>query len=101
MNIFNEKTSAFLDLKGYNNTTMFFNTVTTLWNCISVKSKDAWFKLNNKNRKPFESADDQRLESILQLPQKFKDMDTSKSPYIDRVMCLTQDTSNTFTLNFK
>ena len=94
MNIFNEKTSAFLDLKGYNNTTMFFNTVTTLWNCISVKSKDAWFKLNNKNRKPFESADDQGLESILQLPQKFEDMDTSESPYSGRVMCLTQDASN-------
>ena len=53
-----------------------------------------WFKLNDENRKPFESADDQRLESILQLAEKFNNMDTSKSPCSGRVMCLAQDTSN-------
>ena len=42
----------------------------------------------------FESADDQRSESILQLDAKFKDIDISKSQYSGRVMFLTQNTSN-------
>ena len=69
--------------------------------CINVKSKDAWFKLNEENRKTFESADDQILESMLQLAEKFKDMDTSRSPYSGSVMCLTQDTSNALHLTLK
>ena len=48
LNNFNEKTAAFLDLKGCN---------------------DAWLKLNVKNKKPFESADDERLECILLLAE--------------------------------
>ena len=72
---------------------IFVKAVTTL-NCINVKSKDAWFKINDENGKPFESADDQRLESILLLAEKFKGMDTSKSPYSGRVMCFTQCTSS-------
>ena len=94
MNIFHEKTAAFLDLKSYNDVLIFVKAVTKLWNCINVKSKDAWLKLNDEDRKSFESADDRRLESILQLADNFKDMDTSKSPYSDCVMCLTQDLSN-------
>ena len=93
MNIFNQKTVAFLDFKGCNDIAIFVKAVTTL-NCINVKSKDAWFKINDENGKPFESADDQRLESILLLAEKFKGMDTSKSPYSGRVMCFTQCTSS-------
>ena len=69
-----------LNLKGYNDTAIFVKAITTLYCCINVKSKDAWFKLNDEYRKPFESADDQRLKSILQLPEKFKDTDNSKIP---------------------
>ena len=94
LNIFDEKIAAFLELKGCSDTAIILKAVTTLWNCINIKSRDAWFKLNYENRKPFESAHDQRLESILLLGKKFKDMDTSESPYSGRVMCLTQDTSN-------
>ena len=36
----------------------------------------------------------QRLESILLLAEKCKDVNSSKSSYSGRVMCLTQDTSN-------
>ena len=43
LNILNEKNAAFLDLKDYNDTAIFVKAVTTLWNCISVKSKDVWF----------------------------------------------------------
>ena len=53
LNIFNEKT--FLDLKDWKNTAIFVKAVTFLWN---------WFKLSGKNRKTFESVDDQILESI-------------------------------------
>ena len=35
-----------------------------------------------------------RLETILQVAQKFKEMDASKSQHIGRVMCLTQDSGN-------
>ena len=48
MNIFNEKTAAFLDLKGYNDTAIFVTAITFLWDCINVKSKDAWSKLRLK-----------------------------------------------------
>ena len=61
LNIFNEKTAAFLDLKDCSDTAIFIKAATTLWSCINVKSKDAWFKLNDENRKTFELADDQRL----------------------------------------
>ena len=101
LNIFHEKTAAFLDLKSYNDVLIFVKAVTTLWNYINVKSKDAWLKLNDEDRKSFESTDDQRLESILQLAENFKDMDTSKSPYSDCVMCLTQDLSNVLHLATK
>ena len=47
LHISNEKAAAFLDFKGYNDTAIFVKAVTTLWNCIYVKSKDAWFKLND------------------------------------------------------
>ena len=95
LNIFNRNTAAFLDLKGCKDTAIFVKAVIILWNRINVKSKDAWFKLDDKNRKPFESADDQRLGLILLLAEKFKVIDTPKSPYSGRVMCLTRDTSNT------
>ena len=61
LNIFNEKT--FLDLKDWKNTAIFVKAVTFLWNL---------FKLSGKNRKTFESVDDQILESILLLAEKFK-----------------------------
>ena len=48
LNIFNEKTAAFLDLKGYNDTAIFVKAITFLWDCINVKSKDAWSKLRLK-----------------------------------------------------
>ena len=98
LNIFNRNTAAFLDLKGCKDTPIFVKAVTILWNRINVKSKDAWFKLNDENRKPFESVDDQRLGLILLLAEKFKGIDTSKSPYSGRVMCLTRDTSNALLL---
>ena len=45
LNIFNEEAAAFLNLTCCNNATILVNTVATLWNCINVKSKAAWFKL--------------------------------------------------------
>ena len=80
-------------LNSYDDTAVFVKAVTMLWNCINVKSQNAWFLLNDENRKPFESVDDERFESTLQLAKTFKDMDVSKSRYSGRVMCLTADTS--------
>ena len=85
MNIFNEKIVTFLDLKGYNDTLIFAKAVTTLQNCINLKSKDNWFLLNHgneENGKALESTDDKRLGSILQVAEKFKDMYASKSDIV-------------------
>ena len=48
MEFFNEKTAVFLDLKGCIDQAIFVKAVTTLWNCINVKSKDAWFRLRRE-----------------------------------------------------
>ena len=51
---FNEKAATFLVWKDCNDTAMFVKTViinVKSKNCINVKSKNAWFKLNYKNRK--------------------------------------------------
>ena len=36
LTIYNKNTTAFSDLKGYNDTPIFEKAVTTLWNCIKV-----------------------------------------------------------------
>ena len=92
MNIFNERTVAALESKGFKDTAIFVETVTNLWNCLNVK-KYSGKNLNDKNRYPFESIDDIRFGNILNIALKFKEMDTSLSPYSGRVMCLTTDTS--------
>ena len=69
-------------LKSSSNTAIFVKAATTLWNCINVKSKDPWFKLNDENRKTFEWVDDQRLEFILLLAGNSK------------ISVLLMDTSN-------
>ena len=60
---------------------------------MNVKKKYSGKKLNDKSRYPFESIDDIRFGNILNIALKFKEMDTSLSPYSGRVMCLTTDTS--------
>ena len=82
MNIFNERTVAALESKGFRDTAIFVKTVTNLWNCLNVKKK-----YSGKN------FDDIRFGNILNIALKFKEMDTSLSPYSGRVMCLATDTS--------
>ena len=93
MNIFNEKTVAALELKGFKDTAIFVRAVTNLWNCLNVKKKYTGKNLNDKNRYPFESVDDVRFQNILNIAEKFKEMNTSLTSYSARVMCLTTDTS--------
>ena len=78
----------------YDDTAVFVSAVTKLWNCLNVKSPDASRNLNDPNREPFRLPDDKRFEFLHDMADKFKDMDTSKSQYNKRVMCLTVDTSN-------
>ena len=94
MNVFNEKTVAALENHGFKETATFVRDVTKLWNCLNVKSKDAGRNLNDANREPFKSLEDERYTFIQEMADKFKEMDTSLSQYDARVMCLTGDTSN-------
>ena len=98
MNIFNEKTVAALFLHKLDDTAIFVQAVTKLWNCLNVKSPVAGWNLNDPNREPFRSPDDTRFQFLNQMTNKFSDMDTSKSKYSTRVMCLTVDTSRALVL---
>ena len=53
MNIFNEETVASLFLHKLDDTAIFVQAVTKLWNCLNVKSPDAECNLNDPNREPF------------------------------------------------
>ena len=93
LNVFNEKTSAALRLKGANDTEEFVEMVTKMWNILNVKSKTAAKNLNDPNRAPFENALDDRLVHLKTMATTFKQMDTS-SQRNGRILGLTSDTSN-------
>ena len=101
MNIFNEKTVAELKVQGCNETATFVDHVTKLWNCLNVKSKDAGRNLNDRNREPFKSLEDERYKFISDMADRFKEMDVSLSKYPGRIMCLTVDTSNAIYVTLK
>ena len=94
MDDFNEKTVATSENHGFIETVTFVRDVTKLWNCLNVKSKDAGRNLNDANREPFKSLEDERYTFIQEMADKFKGMDTSPSQYNRRVTCLAVDTSN-------
>ena len=66
-NVFNEKTVAFLELNGYKDTAIFVKAVTELWNCLNDLTKDGGILLNDKNREPFKSIEDERFDKILSI----------------------------------
>ena len=57
-------------------------------------STDAGRNLNDRNREPFRTLEDERYKFINDMADKFKEMDASLSKYSGRIMCLTVDTSN-------
>ena len=92
---------AELTSHGYTDTATFIEHATRLWNCLNVKTTDAGRNLNDSNREPFRSLEDERLKFIDDMTEQFKKMDASLSKYKGRVMCLTVDTSNALHLILK
>ena len=101
VDVFNEKTVVALQLYGHKETATFVDEVTKLWKCINVKSTDAGRNLNDPNREPVRSTDDQRFQFMHDMANKFKTMDASNSKYAKRVMCLTADTSNALVITLE
>ena len=99
LNIFNEKTVGALKLKGYNDTAFFIEKILKMWNIINVKGPDEGRRLNNSDKYPIETCDDDRLKYLLKMGTSLKLMDNSKRGA--RVRGLTGDTANAWhvTLN--
>ena len=91
--MFNEKTSTEVKLRGNVETSMFLDLVTTVWNILNIKHPDAGKNLNDENRMKFEATDDPRLNYLQSIANSFKEMDTANTGYMQRIKCLTSDTS--------
>ena len=92
LKIFNEKTVAALKLRKCDDTALFFEHVTKMWNMLNIKTPHDGTKLNNDDRYPFTSEDDCRFDYLHNIARSFKLMDASQSRY--RITALTADTSN-------
>ena len=92
--MFNEKTVAALKMWGHNSTAEFVHLVVRLWNMMNIGSRGEDTRLNDPDRAAFESADDQRFIFMKKMATMFEKMDTAKTKYDKRVMCLTSQTSN-------
>ena len=53
-----------MELNGYNDTAIFVKAITELWNCLNVNTKDGGILLNDKNREPFKSIEDEGLTRV-------------------------------------
>ena len=92
LNIFNEKTVAALKLRKCDDTALFVEHVTKMWNMLNIKTPHDGTKLNNDDRYPFTSEDDCRFDYLHNIARSFKLMDASQFRY--RITSLTADTSN-------
>ena len=99
-NVFNGKTVTSLTNHGYTETTAFVDHVTRLWNCLNMKTKDAGRNLNDGNREPFKSLDDDRFKFIDDMAKQLKKW-INRRTSICKVICLTVDTSNALHLTLK
>ena len=68
--------------------------MTKLWNILNIKHPNKDKRLNDPNRRKFDSPDDPRLEYLRKVANSFKAMDTANTGYNYRIKCLTTDTSN-------
>ena len=99
LNIFNErsfsaatKTVAALKLRKCDDTALFVEHVTKMWNMLNIKTPHDGTKLNNDDRYPFISEGDCRFDYLHNIARSFKLMDASQ--FRNRITSLTADTSN-------
>ena len=91
LNIFNEKTVVALNLKGCNGTALFVQQITRMWHILNIKSPTEGRNLNDPDRHPIHSSDDDRLIFLEKMATSLKLMDSSKKG--KRIRCLTHETS--------
>ena len=89
-----KKNIAILQIKGFHETATFISYITKLWNILNVKSPGKVFKINDENREPIRSVEDERLCYRSSMASNISSMDTSKSARESRVMQLMKDASN-------
>ena len=90
-NVFNEKTVAALKVRKMNDTALFVDNITKMWNILNVRSTTAGTRLNDPNRMPISDPNDTRLNYLDAMATSFKLMDNSVRG--QRVRGLTQETS--------
>ena len=77
-NIFTEKTVAALSLCKCDDTAVFVEHVTRIWNMLNIKTPRDGANLNNKDRLLFTLADDSRFDYLHNMARSFKLMGASK-----------------------
>ena len=80
MNV-NEKTVTVLDIRNYHGTKVFVEAVTRTWHMLIVKTPYDGTRLNDTDRTPINDVNDERLNLLLEMGNKFLEMDTSVTKY--------------------
>ena len=91
LNVFNEKTTAVLNQKKLDDTALFISKITGMWYILNVKSPNEGVHLNDPDRHPISSPDDERLLFLENMATSLKLMDSSKR---ERVRGLSSQTAN-------
>ena len=94
LNVFNEKTIAALMQKSLNDTALFVKNIMRTWNIPNVKSPDVGRRLNDPDRYPIETPDDQRICYLEKMATSLKLIDNSKQGRGQRIRGLKQETAN-------
>ena len=71
--VFNKKTVSALSMDGKRDTATFIDHFLKLWKFLNCKNPDAHIRLNDPDRRPFESANDHRLEIMRATAESFED----------------------------
>ena len=77
LNVFNEKTAAVLKQKKLDDTALFISKITRMWHILNAKSPNEGVHLNDPDRHPISSSDDERL-LFENMATSLKLMDNSK-----------------------
>ena len=92
LNVFNEKTVAVLKQKKLDDTALFISKITWMWHILNVKSSNEGVHLNDPDRHPISSPDDERLLFLENMATFLKLMDNSKRG--QRVRGFSSQTAN-------
>lgn len=81
-----------MDKQMIEGTTLFIKNVLSMWKILNVNNKDKNIKSKDENEAPISSADDPRLQFLIDIADMFRKME--KKGKGKREKCLTRDTSN-------